>query len=103
MIIAFKTRALLFPFGDIPEKHRETQKRTLQLTFSLLDAEGVFIAMCYEFPSSYSVSQEFENQRLHENLRLVSSILQSKAMSLGGLGTMFSYGANKGDFCKYRT
>ena len=56
MIIAFKIRALLFPFGDIPEKHRETQKGTSQVTFSLLGAKDVFIVMCNEFPSSYSVS-----------------------------------------------
>lgn len=55
MITAFKISALLFPFGDITEKHRETQKGTSCVTFSPLGAKGVFVVMYYEFPSSYSV------------------------------------------------
>lgn len=56
VIIVFKIKGLLFTFWDILEKHREIQKETSQVTFSLLVAKGVFIAICCEIPSSYFLS-----------------------------------------------
>lgn len=54
VIIAFKIRALLCLFGDIPQKHRETQKGTSWVTSSLLRCD-VFTVMYYDFPSSHFI------------------------------------------------